>query len=294
MTILKQDQGGEISYLNKEVIAVVEVNGIIMDSRKVIDLLQKSERDKNVKAIIVRVNSPGGAVAPTQEIYSEIRRIDSSYKNKSKRKKTMRGKNKNSKPVYTSFSSIAASGGYYIGAAGRKVFSNPGTLTGSIGVIMQFFDLSQVYKTLRVKPETIKAGKFKDIGSSYRTMNVNEKKLLESMTEVVHKQFIQDIIAVRGSKVRESISKFSQGQIFSGEEAKKYGLVDELMGLWEVGRWVHKELKLKSEFQLKFIESRKKRGFVDWVQSVEGIINMIKPFVSRMLGPAFLAQSFSY
>ena len=146
-------------------IAVVEVEGVIMDSAETVKKLLKAEEDKKVKAIILRVNSPGGAVAPTQEIYEEIRRIDEK------------------KPIYASFGTVAASGGYYIGAACRRIYANAGAMTGSIGVIMNFYDLSEVYKWAKVKSEIVKAGKYKDIGNNARNMTQEERALLNDMIE---------------------------------------------------------------------------------------------------------------
>lgn len=223
-------------------IGVVEVEGVIMDSKKIVKKLLKAEKDNDIEAIIVRINSPGGAVGPTQEIYEEIRRIDKD------------------KPVYASFGTVAASGGYYIGAACRKIFSNAGALTGSIGVIMNFMDLSKIYEWAKVNPEVIKAGKYKDIGSSSRPMTNEEKGLMNEMIQKVHDQFIMDIYKVRSEKIKgglEGLRQYAQGQIFSGEGAKERGLVDEVAGLWQAGRMIHKELELKKEFDLKFIKIKK-------------------------------------
>lgn len=223
-------------------IAVVEVDGVIMDSKKTIEKLHIAEKDKGIKAIIIRVNSPGGAVGPTQEIYEEIRRIDQKI------------------PVYASFGTVAASGGYYIGAACRKIYSNAGAMTGSIGVIMNFMDLSKVYDYVKVRPEIIKAGKYKDIGNTARKMTDEERNLLTEMTENVHEQFIMDIYKVREKKIvngLKGLRSYAQGQIFSGAGAKERGLVDEIAGLWEAGRKIHKELEIKKDFNLKFIKLKK-------------------------------------
>ncbi len=225
----------------KASIAVIEVKGVIMESKKTLELLHKAERDESVEAIIMRVDSPGGAVGPTQEIYEEILRIDQKI------------------PVYASFASIAASGGYYIGAACRKIFTNPGTLTGSIGVIMQFMDMSKLYKWAMVNPETIKAGKYKDIGAPDRPMTAEERRLMDDMISVVHRQFINDISLTRKDKIVGDILEHAQGQIFSGEDALKRGLVDEIGGLYSAGRKIHEELGLEGEFEdFIFVKGKKK------------------------------------
>lgn len=235
-------------------IAVVEVDGVIMDPRATIKKLLIAEKEEKYKAIILRVNSPGGAVGPTQEIYEEIVRIDKE------------------KPVYASFGSVAASGGYYIGAATRKIYSNAGALTGSIGVIMNFMDLSELYQWAKVKPEVVKAGKYKDVGNAARKMTDEERMLLTEMTANVHEQFIMDIYKVRKDKVvggLEGLRKYAQGQIFSGQGAKERGLVDEIGGLYFAGREIHKELKLKEKFGLKVIKLKKNFNFSDIISGIE-------------------------
>lgn len=235
-------------------IAVVDVEGVIMDSRDTVRKLLIAEEDKEVKAIILRINSPGGAVGPTQEIYEEVRRIDAK------------------KPVYASFGTVAASGGYYIGAATRKIFTNAGALTGSIGVIMNFFDLSELYDWAKVNPEIIKAGKYKDIGSASRKMSMEERKLMKDMILNVHNQFITDIFITREKKIKggiEGLRRYAQGQIFSGQGALELGLVDEIAGLWETGRRIHKELEVKEKFGLKFIKLKKDVSFFDMLRGLE-------------------------
>ena len=187
-----------------------------MKSKKIIELLHEAEKSAGIKALIIRINSPGGAVGPTQEIFDEIVRIDEAI------------------PVYASFGSVAASGGYYLGAAARKIYANRGTITGSIGVIMQFMDLSEIFKLTKVKPEIIKSGKFKDLGNPSRQMRKDERRLLEKSVEVVHDQFRRDIIKRRGKRINGDLNDLTQGQIFSGEEALSFGLIDAVGGLYKL------------------------------------------------------------
>lgn len=245
----------EISRDEKEAIAVVEVKGVILDSKAIIENLHRAEKAKGIKAILLRIDSPGGTVGPTQEIYQEIRRIDKT------------------RPVYASFGAIAASGGYYVGAAARKIFSNPGTLTGSIGVLLQFLDLSRLYEWMKISPETIKAGHYKDTGNPGRSLTPKERKMLKETLQSVHKQFIDDILRLRKKKIKGDMSFLAQGQIFSGEQAYKYGLVDELGGLWEAGRKIHKELKLKGEFHLHFIKKKKKFQVFELLKNLDEAIS---------------------
>lgn len=255
-------------------IGVVEIEGVIMESEKVIKKLLIAEKDQSLKAIIVRVNSPGGAVGPTQEIYEEIRRIDKI------------------KPVYASFGTVAASGGYYIGAGARKIFSPAGAMTGSIGVIMNFMDLSKLYDWVRVRPDIIKSGRYKDIGSPTREMTAEERKLLMDMTKNVHEQFIMDIFSVREKRIVGGIKglrEYAQGQIFSGQGALEKGLVDEIAGLWEAGRRIHAELELKEKFSLKFIKLKKDIGFSEFLSGVEETIQDFKYSVGAKV-PLLLYQ----
>jgi len=236
---------------NRAHIGVIEIEGVIMDAKDTIDLLQAAEDDKQIEAIILRVNSPGGAVGPTQEIYEEIQRIDKK------------------KPIFASFGAIAASGGYYVGAATRKIWANPGTLTGSIGVIMEFMDLSKLYEFAKVAPQTVKAGRYKDAGNPSRALTVEEKDMMDKLIAGVHQQFIGDIMKRRSDKIKGDIKELAQGQIFSGEGAKEAGLVDEMGSLWTAGRAIHKDLKLKDEFALKFMKKKKVLGLFDLMGSLE-------------------------
>lgn len=236
---------------NKAHIGVITVEGVIMSSKDTIEMLQKAEEDKQLQAIILRIDSPGGAVGPTQEIYEEIQRIDKK------------------KPIYASFGSIAASGGYYIGAATRKIWANPGTLTGSIGVIMEFMDLSKLYEFAKVSPQTVKAGRYKDAGNPARALTPEEKDMMDKLIAGVHKQFVGDIMKRRAGKIKGDITELAQGQIFSGESAMEAGLVDSMGSLWTAGRAIHADLKIKDEFALKFIDKKKKMGFLDLMGSLE-------------------------
>lgn len=236
---------------NRAHIAVIEIEGVIMDAKDTIDLLQAAEDDKQIEAIILRVNSPGGAVGPTQEIYEEVQRIDKK------------------KPIFASFGAIAASGGYYVGAATRKIWASPGTLTGSIGVIMEFMDLSKLYEFAKVSPQTVKAGRYKDAGNPARPLTQEEQDMMNKLIAGVHQQFIADIMKRRADKIKGDIKELAQGQIFSGEGAKEAGLVDEMGSLWTAGRAIHQQLKLKDEFALKFMKKKKVMGLLDLMGSLE-------------------------
>ncbi len=195
-------------------IAIVEVKGVITQSSGVIDELQQYLADDGVKAIILRVDSPGGGVGPAQEIYREIMRIRSTSKKK----------------VVTSMGSVAASGGYYIACASDRIVANPGTITGSIGVIMQFSNLEELLKKIGVKGVVIKSGEHKDIGSPFREMTPEEKRIMQEVLDNVHEQFIQAV--ADGRKLEKSkVVQIADGRILTGEQAKNLGLVDQLGNL---------------------------------------------------------------
>lgn len=251
-------------------IAVIAIENEIMESRKIVEMLIAAEEEKSIKVIILRIDSPGGAVAPTQEIYEEVRRIDKI------------------KPIYASFGTVAASGGYYIGAACRKIWANAGTLTGSIGVIMQMADLSELFKWAKYKPEVIKAGRYKDIGSPNRPMTDEERMYLTDLLAGTHKQFMDDISVVRKDRLKKDITELAQGQIFHGSEAKELGLVDEVGSLWQAGRAIHKIHKLKGEFSLRYLKPTKKKFSVtDFLQETEDTISFIKSKVETKTAPAY-------
>ncbi len=261
-----------ISKMESPSVGVVEVEGAILESKKIIRKLLKAEEDESIKAIIVRVNSPGGAVGPTQEIYDEIVRIDEI------------------KPVFASFGSVAASGGYYIGAAARKIFANKGTITGSIGVIMQFVDLSKLYEFLKFKPQVVKSGIYKDIGSPNRPMTDKEKSMLNLTITSVHDQFREDILKRREGKIKGDLLSISQGQIFSGQEALENGLVDGIGGLWGLSKIVHEELGLDGNFRkLKFIKLKKDLSLSTILDNLEDPSDIARGLLLKFIRPGLMA-----
>lgn len=273
MQVLQDESSGITASRSKGKIGIIEVQGVIMDSKDTVELLHRAEKDKSIEAIILRINSPGGAVGPSQEIYEEIRRIDLAYDARLKEDKDNKKKDSDEplrgKPIYASFGTMAASGGYYIGAAARRIYSNPGTLTGSIGVIMQFMDMSKLYELAKVKQETIKAGRYKDAGHPDRPMTAEERKMLTDLIAGVHKQFRDHIKGPRAKKLKRDLTELAQGQIFSGEQALEYGLVDRMGSLWTAAREVHEELNLEGEMTMKYIKKKKKVSLWEFMDSLE-------------------------
>lgn len=193
-------------------VALIRIEGPIIDSKEAIDTLKDYVKDLSVKAIVLRVDSPGGAVAPSQEIYEEVR--------KAVAKKT----------VVVSMGSVAASGGYYIAAPATRIIANPGTLTGSIGVIMEIPNMEGLMAKIGVKSEVIKSGRHKDIASVFRGIKPEERAILQNVLDNVHDQFINAVSDGR-KMLREDVQKIADGRIYTGEQALTVGLVDELGNL---------------------------------------------------------------
>jgi protease IV len=201
-----------VGPFEKNAVAVVTVEGVIENSNDIVQTLERLAKNDGVKAVVLRVDSPGGGVAPSQEIYDAVWRV--------REKKT----------IVASLGGEAASGGYYIASPCQMIVANPGTLTGSIGVIMHMGTVSELMKKIGVSPITIKAGKFKDIGSPFREMTDEERKLLGDVLDNVHEQFIAAVARGRNLKV-DQIRPLADGRLFSGQQAQDLHLVDRLGGL---------------------------------------------------------------
>lgn len=195
-------------------IAVIRVEGVIMDSQVTVGDLKRFSENPSVKAIVLRIDSPGGGVVPSQEIYDAVRQVRS----------------KTSKTVIASMGNVAASGGYYIAAATDRIVANPGTLTGSIGVIMETANVEGLLQKIGVEGVVIKSGKFKDVGSPLRKMSEEERGLLQAVMDDVHKQFIEAVAEGRAMELAEA-QTLADGRIFTGRQAKEAKLVDELGNL---------------------------------------------------------------
>jgi len=196
-------------------VALVELEGIITDGDALVRELKEHADNTSVRAVVVRINSPGGVVAPTQEIAGAVKRL--------------RAKGK---PVVASLGSVAASGGYYVAAATDRILANPGTLTGSIGVVMQMANVEGLLKKVGVDYVVVKAGRYKDVGNFARTMTPDERAILQKLLDDVHGQFIEAV--ADGRKLdRATVVAIADGRIYSGQQAFELRLVDELGGLEE-------------------------------------------------------------
>ncbi len=194
-------------------VAVIPIEGEIVEARETLDALKKYAENSSVKAIVIRINSPGGAIAPSQEIYSAIRHT----------------RVKSGKPIVASLDSVAASGGFYIAAACDQIVANPGSITGSIGVILQWFDVKELVQWAKLKPNTITSGALKDAGSPYRELTAAERAYFQGIVTQLHSQFVRDVARGRAAKLQyEEVAKIADGRIFTGEQALQLKLVDQL------------------------------------------------------------------
>jgi len=203
-------ESGRFAFGDK--VAIIEIKGVIAQSSDVIEELLQYREDDGVKAIVLRIDSPGGGVGPSQEIYEEILKV------------------RKEKKVVTSMGSVSASGGYYIACASDVIVANPGTITGSIGVLMQFSSFEELFKKIGIKGVTLKAGAYKDAGSPFREMTPEEKRLMQLVLDNVHNQFIQAVAKGRNLDPAK-VTEVADGRIFTGEQAKEYGLVDKMGNL---------------------------------------------------------------
>jgi protease-4 len=206
----KHDEG---SWLDSDRIGVLAVEGEIFDVRDAVEQLHNYRDDDDIKAIVVRINSPGGAIVPSQELFEEIRKV----------------RKESGKPIVASLDSIAASGGYYVAVACDTIIANPGSLTGSIGVIAQWFNYEELLKWAKLRPETFTSGVMKDSGSPFRQLTEGERSYFNGIVTQLHSQFVRAVVAGRKGKMTEQqIRTIADGRVFTGEQALQLRLIDEI------------------------------------------------------------------
>lgn len=203
-------------------VAVVELSGTIMDAGEVLDELYRQAKNPKVKGTVLRIDSPGGAVAPSQEIYSAVKALNS----RSPRK-----------PIVASMGSVAASGGFYSALGAEKIFAQAGTMTGSIGVVLQIPNFSKVASSIGVDMVTIKSGKLKDVGNMFRAMTDEERTFLEGTANTVHQDFVKAVAEGRKKSIKE-VLEFADGRVILGSQAKDLGLIDEFGDVYDAARAV--------------------------------------------------------
>jgi len=209
-------------------IGVVEIEGVIADGKDAMEDIVRFKEDDGIKGVIVRINSPGGSVGPSQEIYQELKKLAAKKK------------------VFISAGGVCASGGYYIASAGEKIYANPSTITGSIGVIMEQVVAEELLKKVGIQPNTIKSGKFKDVGSPFRKMQDDERAYFQKILDSIHEQFMKDVAEGRKMPI-EQVKKLSDGRIYTGTQAKELGLVDGIGTFYDTLDNMKKDLGIKDK-----------------------------------------------
>ncbi|MCF8049861.1 MAG: signal peptide peptidase SppA [Desulfobacterales bacterium] len=211
-------RGDDISFTDVHKVGIIEIEGVILDARTVLEDLKRFREEDSVRAIVLRIDSPGGVVGPAQEIYREVR------------------KTRDEKTVIASMGSIAASGGYYVAAAAEGVMANPGTITGSIGVIIEYTNFKSLLDKIGLVPVVIKSGEYKDLASPVKPMSEEEREILQTFADQTHTQFIRAVAQGRGMD-DGAVARLADGRIFNGEQARELGLVDRLGNLQDAVDW---------------------------------------------------------
>ncbi len=220
-------------------VGVLELKGVIMDSKKFLKNVERFEESSEIKGVILRINSPGGAVAPSEEMHAAVLRL------------------KKAKPVIASFESLAASGGYYVAVAADKIVTNAGTMTGSIGVIMDFANMGELYKWAKIDRYNVKSGKYKDIGNDTRPMSPDEKAVMQDMIMNVYGQFVKAVADGRKLPL-DRVTELADGRIYTGEQAVKLGLADKIGGIDTAIEEIKTAAKLSGKVNLVYPEQRKR------------------------------------
>ena len=252
-----------LQMVGADKVALVKLEGLLITAEPVVEELNDYAEDSSVKAIVLRIDSPGGGVVVSQEIYNAVKNA-----------------RKEGKKVVASMGTVAASGGYYVAAAADRIVANPGTLTGSIGVKMEFANIEKLLEKIGVRGMVVKAGEYKDVGSPFREMSVQEKKLLQDVIDDVHSQFIKAV--AEGRNMQEAdVRTIADGRIFTGRQALDLKLVDQLGDLAD-------SIKVAGELvgihgKPRVIEKRKKIPFFDYLkeESATWIADVITRGISR-------------
>lgn len=236
-----------------EKIGVVEIKGPITSSKETREDLRKFRRDDSIKGIVVRVNSPGGAVAPSQELFHALQET------------------KKEKPLAVSMGSTAASGGYYIACGADQIFANAGTITGSIGVITQFFNVQKLLDKANVEVNTVTSGKYKNAGSPFEEFTEDQREYFGDLVNDIYGQFVDDVAESRKLE-RSKVEKFADGRIFTGRRAAELEFIDEVGTFSDTVDWVKNEAGLKGEPNLAY-PPKDGMGFLS--RAVEGVSDTV-------------------
>ena len=225
--LLNATQQERLGWSQQGVIGIVKVQGTILNPAPLVAQIKKMQNTKSILGVVVRLNSPGGGVAASQEIYEALKGLQET------------------KPVYSSMGSVAASGAYYVACATDRIFANPGTITGSIGVLLQWFNFQELASKMGVQTLVIKSVQNKDLMSMFQALDAQERLILQQMVDDTHEQFVQVIVEGRKNLAESQIRQLADGRILVGQRAKRVGLVDELGSFSQVVQALGEELKLQ-------------------------------------------------
>lgn len=250
-------------------IGVVEVTGTIVDPRGLIERIERFRKHGAIKAVVLRINSPGGGVGPSQEIHAALVRLGES------------------KPLIVSMGAVTASGGYYLAVAGEKLFANPGTLTGSIGVIMSFPNYRELMDKVGVQTEVVKSGRYKDVGSATRAFSSADRELLQNVIDDVHEQFVSAVSEGRKIPV-ERLQPYTDGRIMTGRQARDAGLVDELGTLNDAIRYAAKVSGLGPDPDLVYPEPEPRGLLERYLKNTLSRYLDVRLDAVRLIGPQYL------
>jgi protease IV len=256
---------GVLSKVNGEKVGVIEIIGPIVESKETLRQIRQFREDDEIKAIVVRIESPGGGVAASQEIFREIRRTVPEKK------------------MVASMGAVAASGGYYVAAGTDGIMANPGTITGSIGVIMGYTNFETLFEKIGLTPVVIKSGEYKDMGSPVRKITENEKDLLQAFVNKTRLQFVRDVSEGRDRPASE-IEPLADGRIFTGEEAKENGLVDRMGNLEDAIEWAGRMGGIQGEI-VPVYPHRRESTFLNYLTE-----SLVHELSGRLSNPSFQAD----
>lgn len=262
MVVVQRYLGHATTFTVSQRIGVIPIEGVITNSHFIVNQLVSFRKDRKIKAIILRIDSPGGAVGPSQEIYREVKRTT------------------REKKIVASLGSVAASGGYYAASAADKIVSNPGTITGSIGVLMEFMRVEDLLKKIGIDFEVVKSGEFKDMGSPHREMTEKERALLQELISDVQDQFVKAVAEGRGL-TKERVRELADGRIFSGASAKKLGLVDQLGNFQDAVNLAKEMSHIEGEVTLVYPE---RKGPRIWDLFAKNMINRLFDILQERMG----------
>lgn len=264
------NSGTSKSFSLNNKIGVVPVEGIIADSKEITEQLDEFGKDDSIVAIVLRVDSPGGGVAASQEIYDAVIEL------------------KKKKKVVVSMGSVAASGGLLVACAADKIVANPGTITGSISAIMQFANVEELMKKIGLKSSVVKSGQYKDIGSPLRDMTPEEKLIIQDLVDDIYNQFV-DVIVKERKLPREKVVAIADGRVFSGRRAKELGLVDYLGDMASAARLASKLAGKDGQYDLVY-PSKKRTSVFDYMleSTASQISNSLKEKMQSFNGLSYL------